>query len=195
VLAAGASSRMGKPKMLLPWGDTTILGHLISIWEELGAGQIAVVWAEGDGALKAELDRLGFPPENRITNPKPKRGMFSSIQCAAQWKGWREGLTHWAIVLGDQPQLPASVLRSLLDFARERPEQICQPSRNGRARHPVLLSAGPFHKLAIAREQNLKQFLERMATEVELIEIDDPSLDLDLDTPADYQKALGLLRL
>src|SRR5437868_5542327 len=131
LLAAGASSRMGKPKMLLPWGKSTILGHLIEMWKDLGAEQIAVVYAEGDAALNAELDRLGFPAQNRIINPDPARGMFSSIQCAAQWKNWCEGLTHWAIALGDQPHLPSSLLRSLFAFARERPHKICQPSRNG----------------------------------------------------------------
>ncbi len=43
ILGAGASSRMGTPKLLLPWRDTTIIGHLISQWRELGAAQIAVV--------------------------------------------------------------------------------------------------------------------------------------------------------
>ena len=189
LLAAGASSRMGKPKMLLPWGQNTILGHLIDVWKKVGAEQIAVVYAERDGALNAELDRLAFPQENRITNPDPARGMFGSIQCAAQWKGWRSGLTHWAIALGDQPHLPSSLLRSLLDFVRKRPQKICQPSRNARPRHPVLLPAAVFRKLATSNDQNLKQFLERMSADVELIEMDDPSLDLDLDTPTDYEKA------
>src|SRR5438552_13106264 len=118
LLGAGASSRMGKPKMLLPWGGSTILGHLIGVWKQLGAEQIAVVCAPRDQALNAELDRVGLPREHRIVNPDPARGMFSSIQCAAQWKGWNARITHWAIVLGDQPHLPLSLLRSLLDFAR-----------------------------------------------------------------------------
>jgi len=189
LLAAGASSRMGKPKMLLPWGKTTIIGHLINAWRGQSVEQIAVVCAPGDAAINAELDRLGLPKQNRIANPDAARGMFSSIQSAAQWKGWNERLTHWAIVLGDQPHLPASVLSSLLDFARDRPEKICQPSRNGRPRHPVLFPAVAFQKLAMSNEENLKQFLERMCADVELIEINDPALDLDLDTPADYEEA------
>ena len=83
ILAAGASSRMGKPKLLLPWGDTSVLGQLIRQWQSLGAKQIAVVHGTGDKAIGSELDRLGFPACNRITNLKPERGMFSSVQCAA----------------------------------------------------------------------------------------------------------------
>ena len=103
LLAAGRSTRMGKPKLLLPWGRTSVLGHLIKQWKALGAKQIAVVCAPDDGAMRVELDRLGFPVQDRIINPAPDRGMFSSIQCAAQWSGWQAALTHWAIVLGDQP--------------------------------------------------------------------------------------------
>src|SRR5271169_6647644 len=85
ILGAGASSRMGRPKLLLPWKDTTIVGHLIRQWRGLGARQIAVVHRPGDAPLAAELDRLDFPAKDRIVNPQPERGMFSSIVCAAEW--------------------------------------------------------------------------------------------------------------
>src|SRR6266705_747393 len=68
ILAAGASSRMGQPKMLLPWGKTSVLGHLILQWRNAGAEQIAVVLAPENRRLQRELDRLSFPPENRISN-------------------------------------------------------------------------------------------------------------------------------
>src|SRR6185436_8801746 len=102
VLAAGQSSRMGRPKLLLPWGNTTVLGHLIRQWQELGAGQVAVVCAASDAAIHAELDHLGVAADQRIINPAPERGMFSSVQAAARWNGWRSDLSHWGIVLGDQ---------------------------------------------------------------------------------------------
>src|SRR3989442_15619712 len=101
LLAAGRSRRMGRPKLLLPWGKTSVIGHLIGRWQELGAQQIAVVCAAGEPSIQEELDRLRFSRANRISNPAPERGMFSSIQCAARWFGWEAGLTHWAIVLGD----------------------------------------------------------------------------------------------
>src|SRR5438552_18542235 len=96
LLVAGASSRMGKPKMLLPWGKSTIIGHLIGVWKQLRVEDLAVVCAPRDQALNAELDHVGLPREHRIVNPDPARGMFSSIQCAAQWKGWDAKITHWA---------------------------------------------------------------------------------------------------
>jgi len=192
ILAAGASSRMGKPKLLLPWGDTSVLGQLIRQWQSLGAKQIAVVHGTGDKAIGSELDRLGFPACNRITNLKPERGMFSSVQCAAAWGEWNSVLTHWVIVLGDQPHLHAETLSALLNFAGAHPEKICQPSRRGRPRHPVVLPKAIFERLKDSREETLKQFLQNNASAVTLREVDDYGLDFDMDTPADYEKALQL---
>ena len=103
ILGAGASSRMGRPKLLLPWKDTTVIGHILRQWRELGARQIAVVHRPDDAPLAAELDRLGVPAHDRIENPTPELGMFSSIVCAANWSGWRTEISSWAIALGDQP--------------------------------------------------------------------------------------------
>jgi molybdenum cofactor cytidylyltransferase len=192
ILAAGASSRMGKPKMLLPWGATTVLGHLVEQWKRLGANHLAVVYSGADNAVPGELDRLNFPSHDRIINPAPASGMFSSIQRAAQWTGWKPGLTHWVIVLGDQPHLHRATLQKLIDFSGDHPQAVCQPSRAGRPRHPVVLPAEIFRELKDSIEENLKKFLQHASIPVALCELDDPGLDLDIDHPADYEKALQL---
>jgi molybdenum cofactor cytidylyltransferase len=192
ILAAGASSRMGRPKMLLAWEDTTVIGHLLRQWRELGAAQVAVVCATANTALAAELDRLRFPDHNRIVNPQPERGMFSSIQCAASWNGWGPALTHWAISLGDQPQVRLETLRRVMEFAAAHSSSVCQPSHHGRGRHPVILPADVFLCLRDSQAVDLKQFLVERGTPTRRCEMDDPGLDLDLDEPADYERALAL---
>jgi molybdenum cofactor cytidylyltransferase len=187
ILAAGASSRMGRPKLLLPWGDTSVLGHLIHQWRRLNARQIALVCASGDERMNRELDRLGVAASDRIINPSPERGMFSSIQCAARWDGWQRGLTHWAIVLGDQPHLQAVTLLALIGFAVAHPGRVCQPGRHGRPRHPVLLPEAVLSRLKSSDAATLKQFLQQQNAAV--CDLDDPGLDFDLDTPADYERA------
>ncbi len=192
ILAAGRSARMGKPKLLLPWGKTSLLGHLIEEWRALPAKQIAVVCAPGALAIQADLDRLGFQAQNRIINPVPERGMFSSIQCAAQWPGWQAVLTHWAIVLGDQPHLRRQTLRQVLEFSAAHPANVCQPARRGHGRHPVLLPGLVFQQLAGSAARTLKGFLAARCRRIAHCELDDPGLDLDIDRPKDYQKAVLL---
>jgi len=191
ILGAGASSRMGRPKLLLPWGDTSIVGHLIRQWHLLGTEQIAIVCRAGDKPLADELDRLDFPPANRIENPEPERGMFSSIVCAANWQGWKSELTSWAIVLGDQPQLRTQTLGELVKFYGEHPDKICQPTFEDRAKHPVFLPRAVFQELKAARKKTLKEFLGDFSNRTEYCPLGDPGLAFDLDTPEDYQRATG----
>jgi molybdenum cofactor cytidylyltransferase len=151
-----------------------------------------VVCPQGDAAVGGELDRLKALDVRRILNPRPDEGMFSSIHCAARWAGWLPKLTHWIITLGDQPHIRSETLRALLGFGAAHREKICQPARNGRARHPVLLPGTLFGQLQDATEEHLKQFLLNRAEHRALCEMPDPGLDFDLDRPEDYERALRL---
>ena len=192
ILGAGRSSRMGRPKLLLPWANTSILGHLFQQWRSLGSSQICVVCAADDPAIQPELDRLNVPASNRIFNPAPQQGMFSSIQSAARWSGWMDGLSHFIITLGDQPHVLNETLHALLEFAAARPGHICQPRHQGHRRHPVVLPRALFVKIASTEADDLKQFLNESSGAVCYYESSDESLALDIDTPADYEKALAL---
>jgi len=192
ILAAGRSSRMGQPKLLLPWGESSILGHLIHQWQLLGAKQITVVCGPNDRGIQTELTRLNFPQASRIVNPNPECGMFSSIQCAAGWHGWQQALTHWAIVLGDQPHLRLETLRAIIDFSTGHPDKVCQPRKDGHRYHPVVLPRKVFEQLRSSSAANLKEFLA--SCETAYCEMTDAGLELDIDRPEDYQKALEVWR-
>ena len=62
ILAAGRSLRMGRPKLLLPWGETSVLGHLLNQWRQVGAAQVAVVHAADNRLILAERGyfRIGY---------------------------------------------------------------------------------------------------------------------------------------
>lgn len=192
ILAAGASRRMGRPKLLLPWGGGLVIDHLVSQWRRLGADRIGVVYSSANEALVARLGRIDGMRLVWIENPDPSRGMFSSIQCAARYENWGSDLTHWALTLGDQPHVREDSLRALLRFAERNSDVICQPSRGERPRHPVVIPRTPFEALRYADVPNLKVFLQRRDSQRRLIPIEDVGLDLDIDTPADYEAALRL---
>jgi CTP:molybdopterin cytidylyltransferase MocA len=192
ILGAGRSQRMGCPKLLLPWCQSSVLGHLIRTWRDLKARQIAVVCASDARAIQQELNRLEFPARDRIFNATPELGMFSSIQCAAEWPGWMAGLTHWIISLGDQPHLRTDTLSTLLDFAARHPAMICQPLRNGRRRHPVVMPRPIFFNLKDSPALDLRQFLAEHAADEAGFEAGDAGLDFDIDTPGDYERAQRL---
>ena len=188
ILGAGASARMGRPKLLLPWGDTTVIGQIIRQWRELGARQIAVVHRPKDAPLFAELDRLDFPKRDRIENPQPERGMFSSVVCAANWTGWKKEIANWALVLGDQPHLNPDSLRQLLQFHSAHAGAICQPEFDGHARHPVILPRAAFTGLKDSRAATLNEFLKLVPVPRVQCHVTDAGLSLDMDTPEDYKR-------
>ena len=180
---------MGQPKLLLPWGEKTILAHLIQQWTMLRSSHIAVV-IERNSPLLVHLANV-----DHIINPQPELGMFTSVQSAARWNGWKAKLTHFVITLGDQPHVNVAALNSIMHFAAHHAESVCQPSRNGRARHPVILPKRIFLELASAKEANLKEFLQARESQRKLLELDNDALDLDIDTPEDYQRALNTRRV
>jgi len=190
ILGAGDSVRMGRPKLLLPWGKTSIIGHLFSQWQALQAEQIVIVQRPGDQPLNVELDRLNFPGTNRIENPDSQRGMFSSIQCAANWGGWKNNLNVWAVILGDQPHLKPETLRALVAFHGEHTDAICQPSHGGRSRHPVLLPRPALIELRQSQAETLKDFLRQTSCRIMEHPLADAGLEIDLDRPEDYERAV-----
>jgi len=223
ILAAGASVRMGRPKLLLPWGKKTILAHLVEQWTELSAAQIAIVVEQGSEVdarvrrMKAErvpvniehpTSNIERPPVEVVINPRPALGMWSSVQCAARWPGWKD-VTHFVITLGDQPHVGSATLKVIMNFAEENAKWICEPARKGRGRHPVVFPSEIFREIAEEdtsprpsprsgegeESKTLKDFLRAHKAKRKMFESDDPALDLDIDTPADYESALKLCNL
>lgn len=202
ILAGGASSRMNVPKLLLPWNGRTVVRHLCEVWLSLGASRVLVVTGYWSEELVRELGAGGWKEEQVqwVRNPSPERGMFSSIQRGVNWEGWDGGLewTHGAIVLGDQPHLKTSTLERLMVSSAAAPDRIVQPASGGRGRHPVLLPWPDWKALGRMEEGKgtLRDFLLAREERLWRVEMgsDDPGLDLDMDTPEDYRRALELGR-
>ena len=186
LLAAGASRRMGTCKLLLPWGNKTILVHILDQWRTLGVAQIAPVIDASNQLLKTALVDARFSSAEWINNFFPERGMFSSLQEASRWKGWRSGLTHVVVALGDQPHIKISTLRVLLETTRQHPSRICQPVFSGRAAHPLILPVNQFLALAKSDAPDLSEFIRKHEDLRLRVAVSDAGVTGDLNTPADY---------
>lgn len=177
---------MGTCKLLLPWEKKTVLAHLLEQWRELHVGQIAPVIDASNELLKSALRDAEFSSDAWIENPFPKQGMFSSLQEASRWSGWRSGLTHWVITLGDQPHIQISTLRLLLGTAQQNPTRICQPVFGELAAHPLILPRSQFLGLAESYAEDLRTFVRNHEQLRLRIPVNDSGVTADLDTPAEY---------
>ncbi len=188
ILAAGASTRMGTCKLLLPWDGKTVLTHLLDQWRIAGAAQIAPVIDPSNQPLRKALAHAGFSPSDWIENRAPQLGMFSSLQEASRWTGWLSTLTHWIVSLGDQPHIETSTLCLLLNAARENPTRICQPTLNGETAHPIILPGSNFRELAQNDVPDLRIYIRRQEPFRLRVPVEDAAVSGDLDTPEDYRR-------
>jgi CTP:molybdopterin cytidylyltransferase MocA len=189
ILAAGESRRMGRPKLCLPWGQTTILGHVLSQWREAGAEKILVVHGPGETPVTRELDRLGIPSAQRAATVAPERGMMGSVVTAAQQALRDASLTHLVIALGDQPHLRTETLRAVLRACETAPGKIVRVVFHGKPGHPLALPANLLAELSGTSSETLRDFLRLKEIPACDLTSSDSGVLLDVDTPADYARA------
>lgn len=194
ILAAGRSRRMKHPKLLLPWGDTTILGHHVRVWKSLGARQIGIIIAGSDKGLEQELSKPEYQDIDVIINPFPESEVFHSLLYASGWTGWKPDLTHWVAVMGDQPHIPTSILVELLEFTRRHENKICRPRHQGYPRHPIVFPGWAWPQLRLMPNyRSLTEFLVEHQPACEYFDCGEPALSQDIDFPADYLRMSSLM--
>jgi molybdenum cofactor cytidylyltransferase len=191
ILAAGESRRMGQPKLCLPWGQTTILGHILDQWHKAGANKILVVHGPGETPVTLELDRLGIPSAQRAATVAPERGMMGSVVTAARLALRDESLTHLVVALGDQPHLQVKTLREILRACQNAPGKIIRVVCQDKPGHPLALPANVLAELNVTSTETLRDFLRLKEIPVCDLTSDDSGVLLDLDTPDDYARASG----
>ncbi|MDL1912085.1 nucleotidyltransferase family protein [Chloroflexi bacterium CFX6] len=183
--AAGESKRMGRPKMSLPWGNETVLTRVVSIFKNAGVEDVIVV----TGGAREEVEALVSNLNVRIVyNEDFERGeMLSSIQCGMRALGRQ---TQAALIgLGDQPQVREGSVRRVCEAFLETKSNIVVPSFQMRRGHPWLI-ARPLWEAVVRMEppQSLRDFLSARRAEIHYVNVDDPNVLADLDTPEDYEK-------
>jgi len=186
ILAAGESKRMGQPKMLLPWGQLTVLEHVIITFQNAGIEDIVVV----TGGAHQEVEKLVHSRKVRsVFNKEFFNGeMLSSIQCGL--RRLTDQATATLIGLGDQPQIQEGTVRLICKTFSEKESRLIVPSFQMRRGHPWLVERSLWNALLEMRSPHSpRDFLNQHADEIQYVQVDDSSILADLDTPEDYQRA------
>ncbi len=177
ILAAGASRRMGAPKLLLPWGSTTVLGQVVATALEGTPGRVVVVLGAHSAALPAH------PRLRVVWNRDWEAGMLSSAQAGV--RALPDGWSSVLIVPGDLPRVQPETYRRLMSGPSG---SICIPTYGGRRGHPVRVPVGLADEL-LALDPAVHSLRSLLApARVTHVEVDDPGIHMDLDTPEDYNK-------
>jgi molybdenum cofactor cytidylyltransferase len=188
VLAAGASSRMGRPKALLPLGSEgrTFAFHVTATLAAAGLTPVLVVTRE---ALRAPLEQLRLPSSTVIVNEAPERGQMSSLLTGLDVLGEVDAVM---MTLVDLPLVREGTVRALIDAWRTTGGALVRPAFHGRHGHPAIFGS---EVLAALRSADLasgaKPVLERFAEGSVSLAVDDPGVVDDVDTPEAYRRLLG----
>lgn len=190
VLAAGRSSRFGRPKALLPAGDRTFVSRILATLEAAGVAGAVVVGRPDDEALRDEVERAGVFAR-MVTNPRADEGQLSSL-LAGLAAADRPGVRAVLVTLVDLPLVQARTVRALIERARETQAPIVRLSCGGRHGHPVVFARATFDALRHA-DPNLgaKTVLRVFEHAIVTVEVTDAGIFEDVDTAEDYVRLFG----
>jgi molybdenum cofactor cytidylyltransferase len=178
---------MGQPKLLLPYGEETMIETVVrTVASSCVDGTLVVL-----GARRREIEEKirGFSVKKAI-NREYRKGMFSSVLCGLNTlpKAARAAV----LVLADQPGIPAGVIDSLIESFLLGHKGLVVPVYRKKRGHPLLLDLKYRREVeALPPEAGLRGLLRRHPEDILEVRVSSPEILRDIDSPGDYRKARG----
>ena len=185
ILAAGAASRMGQPKLLLPWNGEPLICHAART--ALAAGLAPVVVVTGAGASAVQTALLGLAVQ-LVYNPIWETGQSTSVR--AGLNALPSQVQAVLFLLGDQPYVTVELIKELVKtYSATRPA-ILAPFVGEKRSNPVLFDRSTFDVLSrLQGDAGARSIFAQYPPQA--MHWPDERLLLDIDTPQDYQRLVG----
>ena len=184
VLAAGGSRRLGTPKQLLPYRDTTVLGATLEVARGAGFDQLIVTLG---GAAEAVRDAVSLVGADVVTVDDFGAGCSASLRVALE-------MTHpqaagIVLMLGDQPRVASATVQRIVEHGRaESPAPVIVCRYDDGIGHPFWLSRSVFGELSqLHGDKGVWKLVESGRHVVLELAVEGP-IPLDVDTWDDYQR-------
>lgn len=183
ILAAGASTRMKKQKLLLPFNGKTIIETVVENVRKSVNLNVMIVLGSHREQIREQFVNCNV---KFCVNENYLDGMLSSVICG--FRALPNEAKAALIFLGDQPQIPSQVTDLITETWQKSGEGIVIPTFNGRRGHPVLIETK--YKTEIERldpQKGLRVLSEKFIDDVFEVECNTPEILRDIDTPEEYQ--------
>jgi molybdenum cofactor cytidylyltransferase len=187
VLAAGESRRMGRQKLLLPFGKTTVIGHVVDELLRSAVDNVYVVLGhEGNRIAEA----LSGRPVTIVTNPDYKLGMLSSVRCGL--RALPQQCDKVLVALGDQPAITSELVNQMIQSSSTTDKGILVPVYCGKRGHPILFSTCYRNEIFTSFDDSgLRGLLQAHRDDIFEMPVPTPAVLSDIDSPDDYRRALA----
>jgi molybdenum cofactor cytidylyltransferase len=188
VLAAGESTRMGRPKPLLRFGDRTFLEQIIAVLQEAHVDRITVVLGAQVGTIEETVDLSGV---DVVVNRDYRCGQLSSLLAGlATVPAQAEAIL---LCLVDGPFMTPEIVRQVIATFRTTGSPIVIPTFEGRRGHPSLFARSMFHELREApAEEGARHVVYANEDKITEVEIADRGVVTGVNTPEDYRLHFGI---
>lgn len=184
VLAAGRSTRLGRPKQLLPLGDKPLLAWVLRCVREASVDQRYIVLGHAVGEIEQAVDLTGF---ELLRNPDHRYGQSTSVRTAVE--RMRGEVSAAIFVLGDQPLLAPAVIDLLAESYRGSPAQIIQPRFAEGPGNPVLIEHTLFDELSqLTGDTGARPILREQSERIRYLDCSRYHRPADVDTWEDYER-------
>lgn len=194
VLAAGRSRRMGSSKALLDLGGQPLIARLLLTIHDCGAvDRVIVVSGHQPAAIHQIVADFGVDLVHN--SDYESGGMLSSVRAGVRHALAGGGLDALFVMLLDQPLVWAATLVAMVRAWRASRCAVVVPAHDGRRGHPILIAAGSAGQiLSLGPDATLRDFVEQHRNETQVVEVNDPGVLSDVDTPQDYRRIVSQWR-
>jgi molybdenum cofactor cytidylyltransferase len=189
VLAAGESKRLGRPKLLLPLGNSTILEQTIdNLLSSKVSEVVVVVGYSSEEMTRIIVDR----PVKIAVNPIYKRGMSTSIITGLNLVNNKSDAIM--IMLADQPFIGSRIINKLIREFIDNNKGIVFPTYQSNQGHPVIFATKyKAELLKLEGDVGAREIIKKHANDILEIAVNSESVYVDIDTVSDYYRALKSL--
>ena len=183
ILGAGESSRMGRPKLLLPFGDSTMIGTVISRVLASSVEKAIVVLGSN---YESHREVIKDYPVEIVNNKRYREGMFSSVKCGLE--AVPDAADAVMVLLGDQPMIQADEMDQLIASYRDSEKEISIATHEKKRGHPILFGRKFISEITgYSGEASLRDLLQKHPSEILEIKTGNDRILRDIDTENDYQ--------
>lgn len=189
ILSAGESSRMGRPKALLPIDGVRFIERIVATLKSTRVDEIIAVLGHNAEEMRQKVSDL---PVKIVVNQDYKQGQLSSLIAAI--RSIESGENHHRVDailvhLVDHPYINVDLVNLMIDRFYETKQLIVVPRYRGRRGHPVIFSRALFAELLAAPlDQGAKTVVHAHRDQTLEIDTDDAGVTVDIDTPEEYRK-------